>query len=42
VDHHDPVLAAPAAAWTPAYNAGSEARDGAWVAEITGLIELAS
>ncbi|WP_433526756.1 IS1380 family transposase [Nocardia pseudovaccinii] len=27
-------------AWTPAYNADGQARDGAWVAELTGLIDL--
>ncbi|GAA3858118.1 hypothetical protein GCM10022380_89060 [Amycolatopsis tucumanensis] len=26
--------------WTPAYNAGGTVRDGAWVAELTGLIDL--
>lgn len=31
----------PEAAWTPAYNAQGEARDGAWVAELTGLLDLA-
>ncbi|MFH5211389.1 IS1380 family transposase [Antrihabitans sp. NCIMB 15449] len=30
----------PAAAWTPAYNSDSEIRDGAWVAEATGLLDL--
>jgi hypothetical protein len=32
----------PAAAWTPAYNSDGEVRDGAWVAEITGLLNLDS
>ena len=40
VEYHGPLLAVPAAAWTPAYNAGGEERDGAWVAELTGLVEL--
>jgi Transposase DDE domain group 1 len=31
-----------AAAWTPAYDAGGEVRDGAWVAEITGMLNLSS
>jgi hypothetical protein len=26
--------------WTPAYNADGEVRDGAWVAELTGLLDL--
>jgi hypothetical protein len=30
----------PAGAWTPAVDIDSEVRDGAWVAEITGLLEL--
>ncbi len=30
----------PAQAWTPAYNSDGDVRDGAWVAELTGLIDL--
>lgn len=30
----------PAAAWTPAYNADGQVRDGAWVAEATGVCDL--
>jgi hypothetical protein len=30
----------PASAWTPAYDADGQARDGAWVAELTGLLNL--
>jgi hypothetical protein len=30
----------PASGWTPAYNADGQVRDGAWVAELTGLIDL--
>lgn len=30
----------PESAWTPAYDADGEIRDGAWVAEITGLLDL--
>ena len=30
----------PAAAWTPAYDADRRPRDGAWVAELTGLADL--
>jgi hypothetical protein len=32
----------PAAAWTPAYDAGGQVRPGAWVAEITGMLDLSS
>jgi hypothetical protein len=32
----------PAAAWTPAYDAERKVRDGAWVAELTGILELNS
>ena len=32
----------PAAAWTPAYDGDGQVRDGAWVADITGLLDLAS
>jgi Transposase DDE domain group 1 len=30
----------PAPAWTPAYDGEGEVRDGAWVAEITGMLDL--
>ena len=30
----------PASAWTPAYNGDGQARGGAWVADITGLLDL--
>jgi len=30
----------PAGVWTPAYDAHDEIRDGAWVAELTGLMDL--
>ena len=40
LEYHQPLLAVPAQAWTPAYNAGGEHRDGAWVAELTGLVDL--
>jgi len=36
----DAILALPADAWTPAYNADGMPRRGAWVAEITGLLHL--
>jgi hypothetical protein len=32
----------PAAAWTPAYDGDGQVRDGAWVAELTGLLNLTS
>jgi hypothetical protein len=38
----DAILTVPATAWTPAYDSGSEVRDGAWVAEITGMLDLSS
>jgi hypothetical protein len=31
----------PDSAWTPAYDRDGQARDGAWVAELTGLLDLA-
>jgi hypothetical protein len=34
------ILKAPAAAWTPAYDGDGEMREGAWVADITGLLDL--
>lgn len=36
------ILAVPAKAWTPAYDAGGQVRPGAWVAEITGMLNLAA
>lgn len=36
------IDALPAAAWTPAYNADSAQRDGAWVAELTGVLDLSA
>jgi hypothetical protein len=38
----DAILKVPAAAWTPAYDSDSEVREGAWVAEITGMPDLSS
>jgi hypothetical protein len=35
------ILALPERAWEPAYEAGGQARPGAWVAELTGLLDLA-
>jgi hypothetical protein len=34
------VLRLPASAWTPAYDADRQLRPGAWVAELTGLLDL--
>jgi hypothetical protein len=34
------ILKVPVSAWTPAYDGGGQARDGAWVADITGLLDL--
>lgn len=41
---HTPELLAmiPEHAWTPAYDAHDEIRDGAWVAELTDLLELST
>jgi hypothetical protein len=36
----DALLQVPAKAWTPAYDAGGTERPGAWVAELTGLLDL--
>ncbi|MEV8639476.1 IS1380 family transposase, partial [Streptosporangium sp. NPDC051023] len=36
------ILRLPATAWTPAYDADGHVRPGAWVAEITGMLNLTS
>jgi hypothetical protein len=36
------ILKVPADAWTPAYDGDGQVRDGAWVADITGLLDLSS
>lgn len=36
----DLIARVPAGAWTPAYNSDGQPRDGAWVAELTGLMDL--
>jgi hypothetical protein len=36
------ILKVPAGSWTPAYDGDGQARDGAWVADITGLLDLSS
>jgi hypothetical protein len=38
----DAIGKIPARAWTPAYDADGVQRDGAWVAELTGLLDLSS
>jgi hypothetical protein len=40
-DVQDAILTIPARVQTPAYDAGGQVRPGAWVAEITGLLDLA-
>lgn len=35
---HEHLLKVPASAWTPAVETDGEARDGAWVAELTGKL----
>jgi hypothetical protein len=41
-DMQGAILKVPATAWTPAYDGGGQVRDGAWVADITGLLDLSS
>ena len=41
-DVQEAILKIPARAWTPAYDADSQVRPGAWVAEITGMLDLSS
>jgi hypothetical protein len=36
------ILTLPDRVWEPAYDAGGQARPGAWVAELTGLLDLSS
>jgi hypothetical protein len=36
------ILALPDRVWEPAYDAGGQVRPGAWVAELTGLLDLAA
>jgi Transposase DDE domain group 1 len=38
----DAILKVPARAWTPAYDAGGQVRPAAWVAELTGMLDLSS
>jgi Transposase DDE domain group 1 len=39
-DAQDAILNIPARAWTPAYDADGLVRPGAWVAEITGMLDV--
>jgi hypothetical protein len=41
-DVADAILKIPARAWTPAYDAEGQVRPGAWVAELTGMLDLSS
>jgi len=41
-DMQDAVLKVPAGSWTPAYDGDGQVRDGAWVADITGMLDLSS
>jgi hypothetical protein len=40
-DMQEAILTVPGRIWEPAYDAGGEVRPGAWVAELTGLLDLA-
>jgi Transposase DDE domain group 1 len=41
-DFADTLACIPDAAWSPAYDGDGQVRDGAWVAEVTGVLALAS
>ena len=41
-DMQKAVLQVPAGSWTPAYDGDGQVRDGAWVADITGMLDLSS
>jgi hypothetical protein len=41
-DMQDAILALPDRIWEPAYDASGQVRPGAWVAELTGLLDLTS
>ena len=41
-DVQDAILKIPARAWTPAYDSDGKVRAGAWVAELTGMLNLAA
>jgi hypothetical protein len=40
-DMQEAILTLPERVWEPAYDAGGQVRAGAWVAELTGLLDLA-
>ena len=40
--HAEAIDMVPEQAWTPAYDPDGQVRDGAWVAEITGLLDLST
>jgi hypothetical protein len=41
-DMQTAVLKVPDGSWTPAYDGNGQVRDGAWVADITGMLDLSS
>jgi Transposase DDE domain group 1 len=41
-DMQDAILKVPPGSWTPAYDDDGQVRDGAWVADVTGLLDLSS
>ena len=41
-DMQPAIVRLPAAAWTPAYDGAGRVRDGAWVADLSGLLNLSS
>jgi hypothetical protein len=41
-DMQDAILKVPADSWMPAYDGDGQVKDGAWVADITGLLDLSS
>src|SRR5712671_913184 len=41
-DVHQAILQLPDRVWEPAYDAGAPVRPGAWVAELTGMLDLSS
>jgi len=41
-DMQEAILRVPAVAWAQAYDGGGQPRDGAWVADITGMLDMSS
>jgi hypothetical protein len=41
-DRQEAILKVPASSWTPAYDGDGQVRDGAWLADITGMLDLSS